>query len=388
MNEMTNSHILVHEFDYREPATLDEAVALLGEHGPQAKILAGGTDLLVQMKMERIKPAVVISIRRIPGLDAIELRDDGLHIGALATIHAIRRHPAVRSLYPALAEACASFSTTQVQVMGTVGGNLCNASPASDSAPALIAYDAEAVLRGPEGERRLPVEALFRGPGKLALLPGELLVEVVLPVPAHRSPMTRDGAGATFLKISRVAADIAKANAAVLIATAGDVVVDCRLVFGSVAPTPLRARRAESLLIGHTYCPELVAQVAQAASEEVTPIDDVRSNAWYRRQMVAVMTRDGLERAWERASLRHGDTGTRGHGDAGMRGHGDAGTRGHGDAGTLGHGDATRRHAGTRRRGDAGNGRITQHATRNTQYAPRNHAHRQRRPAPASCCAA
>ncbi len=154
MNEMTNSHLLVHAFDYREPATLGEAVALLSEHGAQAKILAGGTDLLVQMKMERIKPAIVISIRRIPGLDTTELREDGLHIGALATIHAIRKHPAVRSLYPALAQACASFSTTQVQVMGTVGGNLCNASPASDSAPALIAYDAEAVLRGPGGERR------------------------------------------------------------------------------------------------------------------------------------------------------------------------------------------------------------------------------------------
>ena len=191
MNEMTNSHILIHEFDYREPATLDEAVALLSEHGARAKLLAGGTDLLVQMKIERIKPAVVVSIRRIPGLDAIELRVDGLHLGTLATIHAIRVHPAVRSLFPALAQACASFSTTQVQVMGTVGGNLCNASPASDTAPALIAYGAEAVLRGPDGERRLPVEALFLGPGKLALTPGELLVEVVLPVPASAPPGRR-----------------------------------------------------------------------------------------------------------------------------------------------------------------------------------------------------
>ena len=302
MNEMANSHLLVQAFDYREPVTLDEAVALLSEHGAQAKILAGGTDLLVQMKMERIQPAVVISIRRIPGLDAIALSDDGMHIGALATIHAIRKHPAVRSHYPALAQACAAFSTTQVQIMGTVGGNLCNASPASDSAPALIAYDAEAVLCGPGGKRRLPVEALFLGPGKLALLPGEMLVEVVLPIPTYRSPATRVGIGATFLKISRVVADIAKANAAVLIATAGDVVFDCRLVFGSVAPTPLRARHAESLLIGHAYCPELVAQAAQAAAEEVTPIDDVRSNAWYRRRMVAVMTRDGLDQAWAQAN--------------------------------------------------------------------------------------
>jgi xanthine dehydrogenase iron-sulfur cluster and FAD-binding subunit A len=301
VNEMTNSHILVHEFDYREPATLDEAVALLNQYGRSARALAGGTDLLVQMKMERVKPAVVVSIRRIPGLDRIELAEDGLHIGSLATIRALRRHPVVRSLYPALAQACASFSTTQIQVMGTVGGNLCNASPASDSAPALIVYDAQAVVAGPDGERRLPVEDLFAGPGRTALAPGELLVELVLPLPAYRSMQQRDGLGAAFLKISRVAADIAKANAAVLLVCDDDRIVDCRMAFGSVAPRPFRARRAEAVLIGQVYSPELVAEAARTALQEITPIDDVRSNAFYRREIVGVMAHDGLEQAWKQA---------------------------------------------------------------------------------------
>jgi xanthine dehydrogenase iron-sulfur cluster and FAD-binding subunit A len=265
----------------------------------------------VQMKIERIKPAAVVSIREIPGLDAIELREDGLHLGALATIRDVRRHPAVCSLFPCLAQACASFSTTQVQVMGTIGGNLCNASPASDSAPALIAYMAEAVVVGPAGERRLPVEALFDGPGKTTLRAGELLVEVVLPMPSYHLA-TQEGVGGAFLKISRVAADIAKANAAILVITDRQMILDCRLVFGSVAPTPVRARHAESLLCGKLYSPALAAQVARAAAQEVTPIDDVRSSAWYRRQVVAAMTMEGLERAWAEAG--GGAGGGNGHG--------------------------------------------------------------------------
>ena len=168
-NSMTDSHILVNGFAYAEPGTLDEALALLAEHGDAASVLAGGTDLLVQMKMERRAPQIVVSLRRISGLDAITNDADGLHIGALATIASVRRHPLVQAYYPALAEACASFSTTQVQMMGTLGGNLCNGSPASDSAPALIVYGAQAVLRSAAGERLVPVESFFRGPGKTAL---------------------------------------------------------------------------------------------------------------------------------------------------------------------------------------------------------------------------
>ena len=291
MNEMTNSHILVHEFTYLEPRTVDEAVALLHAHGDRAKLLAGGTDLLVQLKIERLKPDVVIAIHKLPGLKGIVQADGETRLGALTTIRTIRDDRGISQDYPALAAACRAFSTTQVQVMGTVGGNLCNGSPASDSAPALIAFGAEAELIGPSGVRRVPVEDFFVGPGKTVLGRGELLTSVILPAP-------RPGTGSAFLKVSRVAADIAKANAAVTLVRDGDRIADCRLVYGSVAPRPMRARRAEALLIGQRFSPELVARVAQAAAQEIAPIDDVRSTAGYRRQVVAAMTQDGLNQAW------------------------------------------------------------------------------------------
>jgi len=291
MNEMTNSHILVHEFTYLEPRTVDEAVALLDEHGDRAKVLAGGTDLLVQLKIERLKPDVVIAIHRLPGIRGIVRGDDETRIGALTTIRALRADPCINEDYPALAAACRAFSTTQVQTMGTVGGNLCNGSPASDSAPALIAFDAELELTGPAGVRCVTAEDFFVGPGKTVLGRGELLTTIILPTP-------QPGTGSAFLKVSRVAADIAKANAAVTLVRDGDRIVDCRLAYGSVAPRPMRAHKAEALLIGQLFSPELVAQAAQAAADEIAPIDDVRSTAWYRRQVVAAMTQDGLNQAW------------------------------------------------------------------------------------------
>jgi carbon-monoxide dehydrogenase medium subunit len=291
---MTNTHILVHTFDYLEPTSLEETISLLAEYGDRARVLAGGTDLVVQMKMERLAPRYLVSLRHVPGLAGISVDEVGVRIGARTSIRAIRRDPRVQALYPALAEACASFSTTQVQVMGTVGGNLCNGSPASDTAPPLIAFDAEVVIAGPDGERRLPLESFFLGPGKTALQPGELLTAVVLPRP-------RPNTGSVFYKVSRVAADLAKVNGAIVVVRDGDRVADARLVFGSVAPTPFRARKAEAVLVGQVLSDDLVAEAARVASEEVSPIDDVRSTAWYRREIVRVLTIDGLNEAWRRA---------------------------------------------------------------------------------------
>ena len=187
MNEMTNSHILANEFAYLEPVSLEEAVALLGEYGGRAQVLAGGTYLLVQMKMERTAPEYVINVGKVPGLDGIALQDcahesTGLRIGALTTIRALRHAPQVWADYTALAEACASFGSTQIQMMGTLGGNVCNGSPASDTVPALLAFGAQLVLAGPNGERIVPVEEFLLGPGQTALRDDELLVAVHLPV--------------------------------------------------------------------------------------------------------------------------------------------------------------------------------------------------------------
>ena len=173
MNQMTNSHILVNTFDYYEPETVADAAALLAQYDGRARVMAGGTDLLVQMKIERITPEAVISLNRISGLDRIEVRGRGgvapplLHIGACATILTIEREPLVRRTYQALAEACANFSSTQVQTMGTIGGNLGNASPAADSAPSLLAFDAALVLAGLQGVRRLPAGRILRWTGKI-----------------------------------------------------------------------------------------------------------------------------------------------------------------------------------------------------------------------------
>jgi xanthine dehydrogenase iron-sulfur cluster and FAD-binding subunit A len=291
----TNTHILVQEFEYLEPASVQEAISLLNERGDRAQVLAGGTNLLVWMKMEQRSPECLVNITKIPGLQGMSSHDGQLDIGALTTIRTIRNAPQVRANYAALSEACAAFGSTQIQIMGTIGGNLCNGSPASDSVPALMAFDAQLSLAGPGGKRVVPVEEFLIGPGKTALRRGELLVSVMLPAP------TGGTVGSAFVKISRVKADLAKASVAAAVAREGDHVADCRLAFGSAGPTVLRARKAEAVLTGQVFSPELALEAGRVASEEITPIDDVRSTAWYRGEVVRAITHDGLQLAWERA---------------------------------------------------------------------------------------
>ena len=259
------------------------------------RLLAGGTDLLVQMKMEHVTPMHLISLSAIQDLEYITTRQDGIEIGARTSIRAISQDITVRSIFPALAEACESFSTTQIQIMGTLGGNLCHASPASDAAPALIVQKADAVIEGPGGMRSLPIEDFFLAPGVSALEKGELLKAVLLPWPDSKS-------GQVFLKVSRVAADIAKVNVAAILERDGERIRSCRLAFGAVAPTPWRAKSAEEVLEGQQFTQELIAEAAQTAAGETAPIDDVRSSAWYRREIVRVLAIDALNKAWERAA--------------------------------------------------------------------------------------
>ena len=157
-HQMTNTHILLQDFAYLEPTSLQEVTALLGQYGDRAQVLAGGTYLLVQIKMERQTPECVINIRKVPDLEGFSTGDDGLRVGARTSIRAVRDAPEVRGDYAALAEACAAFGSTQIQMMGTIGGNVCNGSPASDTVPALLAFDAQLRLVGPNGERVVPVE--------------------------------------------------------------------------------------------------------------------------------------------------------------------------------------------------------------------------------------
>lgn len=292
---MVNSHLLTHDFDYFEVVTLDEIFALLTRYAGKARMMAGGTDLVVMMKMEREKPEAIINITKIPGLKDIHKAADGsTSIGPLVTIYDLQRNSWIRQQYPALAEACASFGSTQVEAMGTLGGNICNGSPAADTPPALIALKASVVLASKNGKRTLPIEEFFLAPGKTALAPDEVLVEVLLPPPAA-------GAGSVFLKMTRVAADLAKASLGLQVVRQGDVLTSASLGMGAVAPRPIRLTRTEELLKGRILTPELIEEAANTASEEITPIDDVRSTADYRRKVTRAMLTDALTAAWDRA---------------------------------------------------------------------------------------
>ncbi len=293
MYQPTNTHILVPEFEYERPETLDQVFSLLEEHGATARLIAGGTDILVQMKLERTAPACLISLDRVEELGGIA-DDDGLVIGATTAIRNLAACETARRGYAALVEACRSFSTTTISVMGTVGGNLCNASPAADTTPPLLVFDASAIVVSRQGERRLPLKEFFTGPGETALGKGEILRAVRLAVPAP-------GMASAFLKIARVEADIAKVNAAVALTRDGLQVAQVAIALGAVAPVPMRTRRAEAALAGRVFDSAALAEAMQLVEEEIASITDVRATAEYRRHASGVIVRDALRTAWRRA---------------------------------------------------------------------------------------
>lgn len=289
----TNTRILAPEFRFARPTCLAETFALLKENGSGARLLAGGTDLLVQMKMERLSPALVISLSQVKELDGIS-GSGALTIAAATTIRAISRSQAVISRLAALREACDAFSTVSIMFMGTIGGNLCNASPAADSAPALLVHDARVVIRSAESGRTVPLAKFFTGPGKTVLKPGEIVTAVTIPEPAA-------GTGSAFRKISRVVADISQVCAAVSLVRDGKRVTGCRIALGSVAPTPIHMERAEEALVGHEGTVAAFAAAAEIAAADIRPISDVRASESYRRHVARTIVRDALQTAWQRA---------------------------------------------------------------------------------------
>lgn len=279
-------------FDYVKPDTLEAASALLLQYDGKARPFAGCTDLLIRIERGFVHPDIVVDIKSIAGMrDLLVARNGDLHIGAAVTMNQVALSPIVQSGWPLLAEGCASVASYQLRNRATVGGNLCNASPAADSAPALICYGASAHIFGPNGQRTLPLEEFFLGPGKTALARGELLTAVSVPAPAR-------GAVGHFLKLGRTAVgDISLMNVAVLgwpdsAAPSGS---SWRIALGSVAPTPIRAPEAERLL-GEDTSPGGLEAAARAAAATARPIDDIRASAAYRSDMVRVLTRRGAER--------------------------------------------------------------------------------------------
>lgn len=281
-------------FEYLAPGTLEDAISMLAKYKERAKILAGGTDLLVSMKRGEINPECLIYLGGIPGTDYIRYdRKEGLRIGALTTIRAIEKSPIIQQRYPILSEAAYTFGTIQVKNMATIGGNLCNASPAADMALPLLVLSAQVKAVGTDGERIIPIDGFFKGPGQSVLKSSEILLEIQVPPSPAKT-------GTAFLKIGRTAEDLAKVGVAVSLAVEDDVCHDVKISLGAVAPTPLRAKKAEEMLKGKKLDAELVERAAEVAADEIMPITDLRSTSDYRREVSKVLVRRALGKAMER----------------------------------------------------------------------------------------
>ena len=282
------------DIDYRAPSRLDEAIALLAGEG--ARSLAGGTDLMVQMRSGRLNPGRIVDLKRIPEMLGVREVAGGFEIGAATACAAIGEHAALAAAWPGVVEAARLIGSAQVQGRASLGGNLCNASPAADSAPALIAAGAVCLIAGPAGRRELPVELLQAGPGRTALAAGEVLVALRLPARAPRS-------GDAYLRlIPRTEMDIAVVGAGVSLSVdAQGVVSAARVALGAVAPTALRVDAAAKALVGTRLEAPALQALEAAARAACRPIDDKRGTAAYRTRVAGVLARRAALQAYERA---------------------------------------------------------------------------------------
>lgn len=283
-------------FDWHEPDTFEELFALAARYGEDARYVAGGTALVLLMRARLVQPAALLALHRLPGLRDIARADGRLRLGSLATHDALARSSLLREQAPALAQAFAHVATPRIRNVGTVGGNLAHADPHQDPPVALLALDAVAVARGPDGERRIPLDAFFVDAYETALGPGEVLTAVEVPVPGP-------GAHGAFVKfLARSADDYATVNVAATVRVAGGRVAEARVALGCVASTPLRARAAEALLAGRVPDDALLRQAGEAAAEATAPALDSRGSPAYKRRVTPVVVRRALRRAWDAAA--------------------------------------------------------------------------------------
>ncbi|HVG79860.1 MAG TPA: xanthine dehydrogenase family protein subunit M [Patescibacteria group bacterium] len=281
---------------YEAPDTLEGAVALLSGAPGEARILAGGTDLLVQMRADVFEPALIVDIKKIKETRAVAEEKGGWRIGAAVTGAELKEHPRLKQVWPGVIEAANLIGSTQVQGRATMGGNLCNGSPAADSVPALIAAGAVATLAGPEGRRDLPVEDVMLGPRKLALKKGEFVVSFLLP---PRPPRSSDA----YLRfIPRTEMDIAVVGAGVsLTADAGGTITAARVSLGAVAARVLLVPAAAQAIVGSRLDRPAQDRLEAAARAACAPIDDKRGTIDFRVQVAGVLTRRAALIALDRA---------------------------------------------------------------------------------------
>jgi carbon-monoxide dehydrogenase medium subunit len=277
-------------FDYYQPSTLQEASRLLKENGPGGRFLAGGTDLVIAMKEKGLLPNYIVDLKRLPGLSGIRENSDGsISLGALTTLHEIETSPLINKKYPFLAQSAAEVGSIQIRNRATIGGNMANASPSADTSPALMALDATTTIASDSGTRKIAAEEFFKGPGQNAMSANEILIEITI-------PKTSANLVGEYIKFSpREMMDLAYVGVAIVYNLTSDKkCTGVRIVLGAVAPTPIRATRAEAVLEGQVLSEALAERAGQIAAEEAKPISDVRSSADYRRAMVGTMTKRAL----------------------------------------------------------------------------------------------
>ena len=283
--------------EYFEPKSISEALSVLVKHGAEAKVIAGGTDVMVDIKFKE-EPGSLVNIKKLPGMSGIKENGGSLRIGALATIRDLETNALVREKLPVLWEASHQFASLQVRNTATIGGNICRASPSGETLAPLLVLEATGKCAFSDGEKSQPFTSFFQGPGKSVLGAKGLLTEIDVPYPAP-------GSKSVYLKHAvRGAMDIAMVGVAVLITPdpGKNNMQDVRIGLGAVAPTPIRAPKTEALLRGKPLTAALLKEAAALAASESSPISDQRSSGEYRRWIVEALTRRGLEQTWKAAT--------------------------------------------------------------------------------------
>jgi CO/xanthine dehydrogenase FAD-binding subunit len=286
----------INRFEYQAPRSLKQALEILDHHGEEARVLAGGTDLIVQMKQGTVHPACIVDVKKIPELNVLDWKpEDGLHIGAAVPISRFLAFPVVWDKFNILAQACSGIGSMQIRNRATLGGNISNAAPSADSAPPLLCLGAKAVMASSKGLRAIPLEDFFLAPGETARNNRELLVKIVVPTPGSLS------AGCYVKHGTREKMDIAVAGVAsfLSLSTQDRKLKAVRIALGAVGPRPMRASQAEVVLTKNLLNREGIEAAAVQAAKEAEPISDLRSSAEYRRELVKVLTRRTLNKACE-----------------------------------------------------------------------------------------
>ncbi|MEM4428108.1 MAG: xanthine dehydrogenase family protein subunit M, partial [Zestosphaera sp.] len=285
------------EIEYVRVSELDEALRLLSRK-EDVKVLAGGTDLVVDLKIGRYKPKTIVDISGIKSLRYIVDEGDKVRIGALTRMQDIVESPVIREKLPVLAEAASMLGSWQIRNMATVGGNLCNASPAADSAPPLLVHEAKIKLTSIEGTREIPITEFFTGPRKTVMYKTELLHEIVVPYDADFARSY------SYVKVGRRNSfTLSVVAIAAVLKIRNKRIEDVRIALNAVAPTPVRARSVESFLKGKEVRSDVIEGASELVLNDISPISDVRASAEYRKHISRVLVKDALLKALERAGL-------------------------------------------------------------------------------------